>query len=180
MLKVKSFHGCLGRLNRDASKTTGICSGEWTHVRGRMTMGITDKEISKFLATRALKDSSFVRELEVVPKKTMPYRIKPCELVGNSKKHCQKKQPRIKQSKLIEKAKKKVKNNSESKIKKLEKDFQKNVTKLCTSEDSLRKTSKDLGIKMMRSKSLIMVQQKLFDHLLDFEVEHTTGLKNSP
>jgi hypothetical protein len=91
MPKVKSFHGCFGRLNRDASKTTGIRSGEWTHVRGRKTMGISEKEISEFLASKALKDASFVRELEVAPKKTIPYCVKPCELVGHSEKHCQKK-----------------------------------------------------------------------------------------
>jgi hypothetical protein len=170
----------LGRLNRDASKTTDIRSGEWTHVRGRKTMGMSEKEISKFLASKALKDASFVRELEVAPKKTIPYRVKPCEMVGHSKQYCQKKQPRMKQSKLIEKAKKNVKNNSESKIEKLKKEIQKNVTELRKSEDSLRKTSKDLGIKMMRSKSLVMVQQKLYDRLLDFEIERMTGLKNSP
>jgi len=72
MPKVKSFHGCFGRLERDASKTTGIRSGEWTHVRGRMTMGMSEKEISKFLASKALKDAKLVRELEVAPKKTIP------------------------------------------------------------------------------------------------------------
>ena len=62
---------------------------------------------------------------------------------------------------MIEKAKKNVKSNSESKIEKLKKEIQKNITELCKSEDSLRNTSKDLGIKMMRSKNLVMVQQKL-------------------
>jgi hypothetical protein len=157
MPKVKSFHGCFGRLNRDASKTTGICSGEWTHVRGRKTMGMSEKEILKFLASKALKDASFVRELEVAPKKTIPYRVKPCKLVGHSEKHCQQKQPRMKQPKLIEKAKKNVKSNSESKMEKLKKEIQKNITDLRKSEDSLRNTSKDLGIKMMRSKNLVMV-----------------------
>jgi hypothetical protein len=71
MPKVKSFHGCFGRLNRDALTTTGIRSGEWTHVRGRKTKGMSEKEISKFLASKALKDASFVRELEVAPKKMM-------------------------------------------------------------------------------------------------------------
>jgi hypothetical protein len=86
----------------------------------------------------------------------------------------------MKQSKLIEKAKKNVKSNSESKIEKLKNEIQKNITEFRKSEDSLRNTSKNLGIKMMRSKNLVMVQQKLFDCLLDFEVERTTGLKNSP
>jgi hypothetical protein len=70
MPKVKPFYGCFGRLERDASKTTGIHSGEWTHVRGRKTMGMSEKEISKFLASKALNDAKLVRKLEVAPKKT--------------------------------------------------------------------------------------------------------------
>ena len=143
-------------------------------------MGLSEKEISKFLASKALTDAKLVRELEVAPKKTIPYRVKPCVLVGHSKKHCQQKQPHMKQSKLIGKAKKNVKNDSGSKIEKLKKEIQQNITELRKSEDSLRNTSKDLGVKMMRSKKLVMVQKKLYDRLLDFEVERTTGLKNSP
>jgi len=167
-------------LNRDALATTGIRSGEWTHVRGRKTMEICENAISKFLASKALKDASFVRDLEYTPKKRIPYHVKPCGLVGHSKTQCQKKQPRMKQSKSIEKAKKNVKNISELKIEKFKKEIQKNIAKLRKSEDSLRKTSKDLRIKMMRSTGLVMVQQKLYDRLLDFEVKRTIGLKNSP
>ena len=82
--------------------------------------------------------------------------------------------------KIDSEAKKNVKSNSECKIEELKKEIQQNVTELHKSEDSLHKTSKDLGIKMMRSKSLVMVKQKLYDRLLGFEVERTTGLKNSP
>jgi hypothetical protein len=79
MPKVKPFYGCFGRLERDASNTTGSHSGEWTHARGRKTMGMSEKEISKFLAWKALNDAMLVRKLEVAPKKTIPYR-NPCNL----------------------------------------------------------------------------------------------------
>jgi len=100
MPKVKPFYGCgcFGRLESDASKTTGIRSGEWTHVRGRKTMGMSEKEISKLLASKALKDAKLVRELEVASKKTILY-LNPCELFGHSKKLCQQKEPRMKQLK---------------------------------------------------------------------------------
>ncbi len=65
MPKVKPFYGCFGRFKRDASKTTDIRSGEWTHVRGRKTMGMSEKEISKFLASKALTDAKLVRELHM-------------------------------------------------------------------------------------------------------------------
>ncbi|MFN9981201.1 MAG: hypothetical protein ACK53Y_14850, partial [bacterium] len=65
-------------MERDASKTTDIHSEEWTRVRGRKMFGMSEREISKFLASKALKDAKVVRELAVAPKKTIPYLQKPC------------------------------------------------------------------------------------------------------
>jgi hypothetical protein len=101
-------------LKRDASKTTNICSGEWTHVRGRKTFGMSEKEISKF-----------VRELEVAPKKRIPYR-NPCGLPRHSKKQCNQKQSCMEQSKKTEIAKQ-GKNIIEPTTKMVEKELQKTL-----------------------------------------------------
>jgi hypothetical protein len=167
MPKVNFLYGCFGRLKRDASKTTDIRSGEWTHVRGRKTFGMSEKEISKF-----------VRELEVAPKKMIPYH-NPCGLPRHSKKQCNQKQCCMKQSKKTEKAKK-GKNIIEPTTKMVEKDLQKNITELCKSENSLYKMSIELGRNVMRSKGLIEVQKKLFNRLFELEVARTSGLQNSP
>jgi hypothetical protein len=135
---------------------TDIHSGEWTHVRGRKTMGMSEKEISKFLASKALKDARLVRELEVAPKKTIPYR-KSCHLVGHSKKDCQQKQPRMKMLKKIAKVKKSNK-IIEPTMKQVEVELQKGITELRKSENSLCRISKELGSKVMKSKRLIEIQ----------------------
>ena len=156
MPKVKPYYGCFGWCKKDASKMTDIHSGEWTHVRGRKTMGMSEKEISKFLASKALKDARLVRELEVAPKKTIPYR-KSCHLVGHSKKDCQQKQPRMKMLKKIAKVKKSNK-IIEPTMKQVEVELQKGITKLRKSENSLCRISKELGSKVMKSKRLIEIQ----------------------
>jgi hypothetical protein len=178
MPKVKPFYGCFGRLKRDASKTTDIRSGEWTHVRGRKTMGMSEKEISKFLASKALTDAKLVRELEVVPKKTIPYR-NPCSLPGHSKKQCNGKQISMKQSKKTEKAKKSSE-IIEPTTKMIEEELQKTVSNLRASEQHLHNMGKNLGKHVMRSKGLIEIQKRLYDCLFELEVERTSGLKNSP
>jgi hypothetical protein len=175
MPKVKPFYGCFGRFARDASKTTGIHSGEWTHVRGRKTMGMSEKEISKFLASKALNDANLVRELEVAPKKTIPY-CNPCNLFGHSKNQCNQMQIRMKQSKKTEKAKK-SNNVIEPTIEMIEKELQNNVSDLRASENHLCKTGKELGQHVIRSKSLIEVQRKLFDHLFELQLKRVNGLK---
>jgi hypothetical protein len=48
-------------LERDASKTTDIHLEEWTHIRGRKMFGMSEREISKFLASKALRDAKVVR-----------------------------------------------------------------------------------------------------------------------
>jgi hypothetical protein len=178
MPKVKSFHGCFSRFKRDASKTTRIHSGEWTHVRGRKTIGMSEKEISKFLASKALKDAKLVRDLEVAPKKTMPY-INPCILFGHSKNQCEQKEPRMKQLKKKAGQAKKTHKVIEPTKEVVEAAMQKNITNLCKSEDSIRRISKQLKTNLMRSKGLIEIQRKLYDHLFDMEVKRTGGL-NSP
>ena len=178
MPKVKPFYGCFSRLERDASKTTGIHSGEWTHVWGRKTMGMSENEISKFLASKALNDAKLVRELEVAPKKTIPYR-NPCNLPGHSKNQCNQKQICMKQSKKTEKAKKSG-NVIEPTIEMIEKELQQNVGDLRTSENHVCKIGKELGKHVMRNKALIEIQGKLFNHLFELQVKRTSGLKNSP
>jgi hypothetical protein len=159
MPKVKPFYGCFSRFKRDASKTTDIRSGEWTHVRGRKTMGMSEKEISKFLASKALTDAKLVRELEVAPKKTIPY-LNPHDLFGNSKKSSQSKEPRVKQlKKKAEKAKQKT-TIIEPTMKMIEKELQTNITDLRASENHVRNISKELGPHVMRSKGLIEIQKK--------------------
>jgi hypothetical protein len=147
-------------------------------VRGRKTFGMSEKEISKFLASKALHGAKLVRKLEVVPKKTIPYR-NPCSLPGHSKKQCNQKQNRMKQSKKTEKAKR-GKNIIKPTTKMVEKALQKNITKLRKSENSLCKMSIELGRNVMRSKGLIEVQKKLFNRLFELEVARTSGLQNSP
>jgi hypothetical protein len=163
-------------LERDASKTTGIRSGEWTHVRGRKTMGMSEKEISKFLASKALNDAKLVRELEVAPKKMIPYR-NPCNLFGHSKNQCNQTQIRMKQSNKTEKAKKRN-NVIEPTIEMIEKELQNNVSDLRASENHVCKIGKELGKHVMRSKNLIEIQRKLFDHLFELQVKCTSELKN--
>ena len=180
MPEVNSFHGCFGRLERDASKTTDIHLEEWTHIRGRKMFGMSEREISKFLASKALKDAKVVRELAVAPKKTIPYLQKPCVMVGHSEKSCPKvKQPHMKKSKTTERAKQNIKSDSQSTIEKIEKEIQGNITELRKSENSLVKTSKVLSARMMRSKGLVEIQKKLYDRLLDLEVQRTSGLKHA-
>jgi hypothetical protein len=181
MPKVNSFHGCFSRFKRDASTTTGIHSGEWTHVRGRKTFGMSEREISKFLASKALRDVKAVRELAVVPKKTILYLKTPCVLVGHSKEACQQgKQPLMKKSKMSEKVKQKIKSNFEPTFEEIEQEIQTNITELRKSENLLVKASKDLSAKMMRSKSLVEIQKKLCDHCLDLAVQRTSGVKYAP
>jgi len=181
MPKVNSFHGCFGRLKRDASKTTGIHSEEWTRVRGRKAFGMSEGEISKFLASKALRDAKAVRELAVAPKKSIPYLKTSCVLVGHTKEACQQgKQPHMKKSKMTEKVKQKIKSSLEPTIEEIEQEIQTNITELCKSENLLMKASKDLSIKMMRSKGLVEIQKKLYDRLLDLAVQRTTGLKHAP
>ncbi len=179
MPKVKPFHGCFGRLERDASKTTGIHSKEWTRVRGRKTMGMSEKEISKFLASKALRDAKLIRDLAVAPKKTIPY-LNPHDLFGNSKKSSQLKEPRVKQlKKKAEKAKHKKK-IIEPTMEMIEKELQMNITDLRASENHVRNISKELEPHVRRSKGLIDIQRKLYDHLLELKVARTNGLQSSP
>jgi nitric oxide reductase activation protein len=158
MPKVKPFHGCFDRFKRDASKTTDICSGEWTHVRGRKTMGMSQKEISKFLASKALKDAKLVRELEVVPKKTIPY-LNPHDLFGNPKKSSQSKEPRVKQLKKKAEKAKQQKTIIEPTMEMIEKELQTNITDLRASENRVRNISKELEPHVRRSKGLIEIQK---------------------
>jgi len=142
--------------------------------------GMSEREISKFLASKALKDAKVVRELAVAPKKTIPYLQKPCVTVGHSQKSCPKvKQPHMKKSKTTERAKQNIKSDSQSTIEKIEKEIQGNITELRKSENSLVKTSKVLSARMMRSKGLVEIQKKLYDRLLDLEVQRTSGLKHA-
>jgi hypothetical protein len=90
------------------------------------------------------------------------------------------KQPHMMKSKMTEKAKQKIKTNFEPTIEKLEREIQSNITELRKSENSLVKTSKMLSAKMMRSKGLVKIQKRLYDRLLEFEVERTSGLKHAP
>jgi hypothetical protein len=179
MPKVKPFHGCFGRLERDALKTTGIHSKEWTRVRGRKTMGMNEKEISKFLASKALRDAKLIRDLAVAPKKTIPY-LNPHDLFGNSKKSSQSKELRVKQlKKKAEKAKQK-KTIIEPTMEMIEKEIQTNITDLRASENHVRNISKELEPHVRRSKGLIEIQRKLYDHLLELAVARTSGLQSSP
>jgi hypothetical protein len=155
---------------------TGIHSGEWTHVRGRKTMGMSEKEISKFHASKASNDAKLVRELEVAPKKVIPYH-NPCNLFGHSKNQCNQMQIHMKQSKKTEKAKK-SNNVIEPTIEMIEKELQNNVSDLCASENHLCKIGKELGKHVIRSKSLIEVQRKLFDHLFELQLKRVNGLKS--
>jgi hypothetical protein len=150
----------------------------FAHVRGRKTMGMSEKEISKFLASKALKDAKLLRALEVVPKKTIPY-LNPCNLFGHCKKLCQQKEPRMKQLKKMKAEKaKKSKKIIEPTTKMIVKELQKNISDLCANENHLCKIGKDLGKRVMRSKGLVEIQKKLFERLFELEVERTGGLKN--
>jgi hypothetical protein len=72
------------------------------------------------------------------------------------------------------------KSNRESTFDEVEKEIQKNVTKLWKSEQSLVKTSKILSAKMMRNKALVEIERKPYNCLLDLEVQRCNGLKNAP
>jgi len=139
-------------------------------------MGMSEKEISKFLASKALNDAKLVRELEVAPKKTIPYR-NTCHLSGHSKNQCNQMQIRMKQSKKTEKAMKHH-NVIEPTIEMIQMELQNNVSDLRASENFLCETGKALGKHVIRSKRLIEVQRKLFDHLFELQLKRVNGLKN--
>jgi len=141
-------------------------------------MGMSEKEISKFLASKALIDAKLVRELEVAPKKTIPYRY-PCSLPGHSKKQCSGKQISMKQSKKTDKAKR-IRKFIEPKIETIEQELQKIMSNLRGSKRHLRNISEDLVPHVRRSKGLIEIQRKLCDRLFELEVARTSGLQNSP
>jgi hypothetical protein len=81
---------------------------------------------------------------------------------------------------MTEKVKQKIKSSLEPTIEEIKQEIQTNITELCKSENLLMKASKDLSIKMMRSKGLVEIQKKLYDRLLDLAVQQTTGLKHTP
>jgi hypothetical protein len=142
-------------------------------------MEMSEKEISKFLASKALMDAQLVRELEVAPKKTIPY-LNPCDLFGHSKKRCQQREPHVKQLKKKAGKAKQKKTIIEPTTKMIEKELQKNITNLRASENNLHNISKALGPHVMRSKGLIEIQKKLYDRLFELTVARTSGLQCLP
>ncbi len=86
-------------------------------------------------------------------------------------------QIRMKQSKKTEKATKHH-NVIEPTIEMIQMELQNNVSDLRASENFLCETGKALGKHVIRSKRLIEVQRKLFDHLFELQLKRVNGLKN--
>jgi hypothetical protein len=172
-----TFHGCFGRFAGDASEPIDFLSNKWTQVRNKQRKGDKNKRISK--SSSNWKFAKCNTTLEVAPKEQVDYLTENKQKIKKNKKNLPKMSVQSNPQKLAQKKfENHISNLTEQDIGLKLKELLKNEIKLQREQDSMNSSLKSAKTSLECSVEMIQVQQKLYQILLEFEMNRSSTYWN--
>jgi hypothetical protein len=173
-----TFHGCFGRFAGDASEPIDFLSSEWTQVRNKKRKGEKKKRISKLSCN--WKFAKRNATLEVAPEEQVAYHTKNNQKTLNNGKLASKKLKITLTNKLKQKKfQNHVSNLTEQDLEQKLKDLLKNDIKLQEEKEGVISNLKSAKESLGRSAEIIKAQKKLYELLMEFEMNRRSTYWNS-
>jgi hypothetical protein len=172
-----TFHGCFGRFAGDASEPIDFLSNEWTQVRNKQRKGDKKKNISK--SSCNWKFAKRNATLEVAPKEQVAYLTENNQKIKKNTKNLSKMPVQSTSRKLEQKKfENYISNLTEQDIDIKLKELLKNEIELQQEQDNMNSSLKSAKTSLERSVEMIQIQQKLYQILLEFEMNRSSTYWN--